>query len=59
MSVPKPIKITIVKLRRDESGQGLGEYALLLALVALLAVGALQLVGGGITSILSTAGSGL
>jgi pilus assembly protein Flp/PilA len=57
--VPKPIKITIVKLRRDESGQGLGEYALLLALVALLAVGALQLVGGGITSILSTAGSGL
>lgn len=39
-----------------EDGQGLTEYALVLALVGLVAVVSLSLLGGKITTILSTAG---
>jgi Flp pilus assembly pilin Flp len=42
-----------------ESGQGLAEYALILALVAIVAVSALLFLGGGIDSILSVVGSSL
>jgi pilus assembly protein Flp/PilA len=38
----------------DERGQGLTEYALILALIAVVAVAALTLFGGGVTSLLST-----
>jgi Flp pilus assembly pilin Flp len=41
------------------SGQGLAEYALILALVAIVAVSALLFLGGGIDSILSVVGSSL
>ena len=41
-------------LRRREDGQALVEYALILGLIAVLAIGALTLLGGNITSILST-----
>jgi Flp pilus assembly pilin Flp len=41
------------------SGQGLAEYALILALVAIVAVSALLFLGGGIGSILSVVGSSL
>ena len=44
---------------RGESGQGLAEYALILALVAIVAVSALLFLGGGIDSILSVVGSSL
>ena len=40
--------------RRREDGQALVEYALILGLIAVLAIGALTLLGGNITSILST-----
>jgi Flp pilus assembly pilin Flp len=40
-------------------GQGLAEYALILALIAILAVVALAFLGGTITSILSTIGKKL
>jgi Flp pilus assembly pilin Flp len=40
-----------------EAGQGLAEYALILALVAVLAIGATLQLGGAITSTLSTTGS--
>ena len=36
---------------RDERGQGLTEYALIIALVALVAVAALTLLGGQISTI--------
>ncbi|MCR4441595.1 MAG: Flp family type IVb pilin [Peptococcaceae bacterium] len=36
---------------RDERGQGLAEYGLIIALVALAVVGALTALGGGLTSI--------
>jgi len=41
-------------LIRSEKGQGLAEYALILALIAILAVVALMFLSGTITTILST-----
>jgi len=46
-------------LRRDEEGQGLAEYALILALIAIVAIVALLFLGGAISSILSTVGSSI
>ena len=44
-------------LRRDEEGQGLAEYALILALIAIIAIAALLFLGGQISAILSTIGA--
>ena len=44
-------------LRRDEDGQGLAEYALILALIAIVAIVALIFLGGQVSKILSTVGS--
>jgi len=44
-------------IRRDEEGQGLAEYALILALIAIVAIVALIFLGGAISGILSTVGS--
>jgi pilus assembly protein Flp/PilA len=41
-------------LRRDEEGQGLAEYALILALIAIIAIAALTLLGTQISDILNT-----
>ena len=41
---------------RDENGQGLAEYALILALIAIVAIVALIFLGGQVTTILSTVG---
>lgn len=38
---------------RDESGQGLAEYALILGLVAVVAVAAVTLLGTNITAVLN------
>jgi pilus assembly protein Flp/PilA len=43
--------------QRDEEGQGLAEYALILALIAIVAIVALIVLGGQISNILSTVGS--
>ena len=42
--------------RQDEEGQGLAEYALILALIAILAVLALLFLGGAISAQLSDVG---
>jgi pilus assembly protein Flp/PilA len=44
-------------MRGDEEGQGLAEYALILALIAIVAIAALVVLGGQISSILSTIGA--
>ena len=44
-------------LRRDEEGQGLAEYALILALIAIVAIIALIFLGGQVSTILSTVGN--
>jgi pilus assembly protein Flp/PilA len=38
----------------EEDGQGLTEYALILALIAIVAIAALTLLGGNVTDVLST-----
>ena len=43
--------------RDDDEGQGLAEYALILALIAIVAIVALIFLGGAISKILSTVGS--
>jgi pilus assembly protein Flp/PilA len=42
-----------------EKGQGLAEYALILALIAIVAIGALLFLGGQISAILSSIGQAL
>ncbi|HEY8134461.1 MAG TPA: hypothetical protein VIF08_00350 [Candidatus Limnocylindrales bacterium] len=44
-------------LDRDERGQGLAEYALILALIAVLAIAAVTFLGGSINAILSDTGN--
>jgi pilus assembly protein Flp/PilA len=46
-------------IRRDEEGQGLAEYALILALIAIVAIVALIFLGGQVSTILSTVGSSI
>ena len=47
----------IATFRSDEEGQGLAEYALILALIAIVAIVALLFLGGQISGILSEVGS--
>jgi len=47
----------LAKLRRDEDGQGLAEYALILALIAIVAIIALIFLGGEISGILNDVGT--
>jgi pilus assembly protein Flp/PilA len=44
-------------ITRDEDGQGLAEYALILALIAIVAIIALIFLGGQVSKILSTVGN--
>ncbi len=44
-------------IRRGEDGQGLAEYALILALIAIVAIVALIFLGGQISGILRTIGN--
>ena len=46
----------LASLRRDEDGQGLAEYALILALIAIVAIVALIFLGGQVSKILSNVG---
>ena len=49
----------IALVRSDEDGQGLAEYALILALIAIVAIVALLFLGSQISSILSVIGASL
>ncbi len=51
------ITALIASLRRDEEGQGLAEYALILALIAIVAIIALIFLGGRVSQILSNVGN--
>ena len=46
----------LASLRPDEDGQGLAEYALILALIAIVAIIALIFLGTQVSGILSTVG---
>ena len=47
----------IAAIRRDDEGQGLAEYALILALIAIIAIVALIFLGGQVSTILSNVGN--
>ena len=49
----------LATIRRDEEGQGLAEYALILALIAIVAIIALIFLGTQVSSILSKVGSSI
>jgi pilus assembly protein Flp/PilA len=51
------LRSLLVAVHRDEEGQGLAEYALILALIAIVAIIALIFLGGQVSSILSTVGN--
>jgi pilus assembly protein Flp/PilA len=46
----------IASFRREDEGQGLAEYALILALIAIIAIVALIFLGGQVSNILSNVG---
>ena len=46
-------------VRREDEGQGLAEYALILALIAIVAIIALIFLGTQVSSILSTVGNSI
>ena len=53
------IAALISLVRPDDEGQGLAEYALILALIAIVAIVALIFLGGQISDILSHVGESL
>ena len=53
------MKLAIARMIEEEEGQGLTEYALILALIAIVAIVALNFLGGKVTNALSTVGSSL
>jgi pilus assembly protein Flp/PilA len=59
MSLYTKLQLVLARLTHDEEGQGLTEYALILALVAVVAIAALTLLGGNITSVLSKAANSI
>jgi pilus assembly protein Flp/PilA len=53
------MKLAFDRLMDEDEGQGLTEYALILALIAIVAIVALNFLGGKVTSALSTVGNSL
>jgi pilus assembly protein Flp/PilA len=50
------VSLVTSRITDDEEGQGLAEYALILALIAIVAIIALIFLGGQVSKILSTVG---
>jgi len=48
-----------VWMSRHEEGQGLAEYALILALIAIIAIAALLFLGGQVSTLLSNVGTSI
>ena len=53
------VSSVIASLREDDEGQGLAEYALILALIAIVAIVALIFLGNQVSQILSTVGGSI
>ncbi len=51
------VSALISSFRSDDEGQGLAEYALILALIAIVAIIALIFLGGQVSKILSNVGN--
>jgi pilus assembly protein Flp/PilA len=48
------LQVAFARMLDEEEGQGLTEYALILALIAVIAIAALTLLGGKVSDVLST-----
>jgi pilus assembly protein Flp/PilA len=60
MALINDLYLKILQLvNRDEEGQGLAEYALILALIAIVAIIALIFLGNQVSKVLSTVGSSI
>jgi pilus assembly protein Flp/PilA len=59
MSMTSRVASLVDRLRTDEAGQGLAEYALILALVAILAIIALLFLGSQVSDKLSVIGNAI
>jgi pilus assembly protein Flp/PilA len=57
VALRSPLKALATWLERDDKGQGLAEYALILALIALIAISALAFMGTQLSNELSQIGS--
>ena len=53
------LRVTNFLNRDEEEGQGLAEYALILALIAIVAIIALIFLGNQVSKVLSTVGSSI
>jgi pilus assembly protein Flp/PilA len=51
------IRILLERMAEHEDGQGLAEYALILALIAIVAIVALLFLGGSVSTLLSNVGN--
>jgi Flp pilus assembly pilin Flp len=49
----------VVKLWRDEQGQDIAEYAVMLAVILVLVVGTIRLVGSNANNVFSSVGSAI
>jgi len=56
MDMPSSIRLALVD---DERGQGLAEYALILALIAIVSIVALIFLGGEISKIINSVGTSI
>ena len=59
MELIGPFKSFLAAFRNDEEGQGLAEYALILALIAIVAILALLFLGSQVSKTLSTVGASI
>ena len=59
MKIVRLILANVARLQPGARGQGLAEYALILALIAIVAIAALLFLGGQVKTILSTVGKSL
>jgi pilus assembly protein Flp/PilA len=59
LSLYTNLQLAFARLFDEEEGQGLTEYALILALIAVIAIAALTLLGGKVTGVLSTVANSL
>ena len=53
------LQLMFARAMEEDEGQGLTEYALILALIAVVAIAALTLLGGKVTQVLNSAASSL
>jgi pilus assembly protein Flp/PilA len=54
LSIYVKLQALLARVFDEEEGQGLTEYALILALIAIIAIAALTLLGGKVSNVLST-----